>query len=169
MTSLLTRPTPAAAAQASQVLVRAHGTSGAEELALRINGEEVARWGVSTTPDDYVFTTDQPIEVTTVEVTFLNDTGMDRDLVIDHVDVGGIVLQSESPSTMSTGSFVDGEGCRERASVSETLHCRGSFTYDVPTGSAPTDTPIVIAPNPCLLYTSPSPRDRQKSRMPSSA
>ena len=26
-----------------------------------------------------------------------------------------------------------------------------------------------IAVNPCLLYTSPSPRDRQKSRMPSSA
>ena len=30
--------------------------------------------------------------------------------------------------------------------------------------------PYVIAPNEiCLLYTSPSPRDRQKSRMPSSA
>ena len=26
-----------------------------------------------------------------------------------------------------------------------------------------------LAPSPCLLYTSPSPRDRQKSRMPSSA
>ena len=26
-----------------------------------------------------------------------------------------------------------------------------------------------LANNPCLLYTSPSPRDRQKSRMPSSA
>ena len=26
-----------------------------------------------------------------------------------------------------------------------------------------------IRPEPCLLYTSPSPRDRQKSRMPSSA
>ena len=26
-----------------------------------------------------------------------------------------------------------------------------------------------IPNNPCLLYTSPSPRDRQKSRMPSSA
>ena len=26
-----------------------------------------------------------------------------------------------------------------------------------------------ILPNTCLLYTSPSPRDRQKSRMPSSA
>ena len=26
-----------------------------------------------------------------------------------------------------------------------------------------------LSPNTCLLYTSPSPRDRQKSRMPSSA
>ena len=26
-----------------------------------------------------------------------------------------------------------------------------------------------VAANSCLLYTSPSPRDRQKSRMPSSA
>ena len=29
--------------------------------------------------------------------------------------------------------------------------------------------PLVPATTPCLLYTSPSPRDRQKSRMPSSA
>ena len=28
---------------------------------------------------------------------------------------------------------------------------------------------VTIKSNPCLLYTSPSPRDRQKSRMPSSA
>ena len=46
----------------------------------------------------------------------------------------------------------------------------------------PTETPVVTAeptaeltaeptaePTDCLLYTSPSPRDRQKSRMPSSA
>ena len=31
------------------------------------------------------------------------------------------------------------------------------------------DSPIVIQSMTCLLYTSPSPRDRQKSRMPSSA
>ena len=34
---------------------------------------------------------------------------------------------------------------------------RGSFTI------------IIVTHNLCLLYTSPSPRDRQKSRMPSSA
>ena len=28
---------------------------------------------------------------------------------------------------------------------------------------------FISGPNTCLLYTSPSPRDRQKSRMPSSA
>ena len=28
---------------------------------------------------------------------------------------------------------------------------------------------VAAMPLPCLLYTSPSPRDRQKSRMPSSA
>ena len=31
------------------------------------------------------------------------------------------------------------------------------------------DLPKKNEPEPCLLYTSPSPRDRQKSRMPSSA
>ena len=28
---------------------------------------------------------------------------------------------------------------------------------------------IIAGPTPCLLYTSPSPRDRTRSRMPSSA
>ena len=35
--------------------------------------------------------------------------------------------------------------------------------------SAPTTRLIMARHNNCLLYTSPSPRDRQKSRMPSSA
>ena len=31
------------------------------------------------------------------------------------------------------------------------------------------EVPVIAAHTGCLLYTSPSPRDRQKSRMPSSA
>ena len=39
-----------------------------------------------------------------------------------------------------------------------------------PAGEAlPPDTTRSFVRNTCLLYTSPSPRDRQKSRMPSSA
>ena len=36
-------------------------------------------------------------------------------------------------------------------------------------GYLPSLKEIMDMPKPCLLYTSPSPRDRQKSRMPSSA
>ena len=39
-------------------------------------------------------------------------------------------------------------------------------------GATATSPPVVsagVSDNTCLLYTSPSPRDRQKSRMPSSA
>ena len=49
------------------------------------------------------------------------------------------------------------------------------FFFDVPEGETVDINACVIfssileSPNVCLLYTSPSPRDRQKSRMPSSA
>ena len=43
-------------------------------------------------------------------------------------------------------------------------HLTGSANYIV---KLPHEAPNT--PNTCLLYTSPSPRDRQKSRMPSSA
>ena len=36
-------------------------------------------------------------------------------------------------------------------------------------GGAIASAPAVSSPKPCLLYTSPSPRDRTRSRMPSSA
>ena len=51
------------------------------------------------------------------------------------------------------------------ASVRRVDHCRGICTRR-------TCHPEVVAgclPEPCLLYTSPSPRDRTRSRMPSSA
>ena len=44
--------------------------------------------------------------------------------------------------------------------------------YEILFGSDSIFTPEIILNSqlyPCLLYTSPSPRDRQKSRMPSSA
>ena len=50
------------------------------------------------------------------------------------------------------------------------------FLNGLQVGASPIKEPVQVAPGwhqvsyfPCLLYTSPSPRDRQKSRMPSSA
>ena len=43
------------------------------------------------------------------------------------------------------------------------------ISFNLVDGKANQDTLIDQINNICLLYTSPSPRDRQKSRMPSSA
>ena len=59
------------------------------------------------------------------------------------------------------------EALAERAQAQErlnTLKDRLVATVRVQEGDEPDENPT-----DCLLYTSPSPRDRQKSRMPSSA
>ena len=50
------------------------------------------------------------------------------------------------------------------STVTETIN-----SVDYRTGWEYSVTGVGISNNGCLLYTSPSPRDRQKSRMPSSA
>ena len=56
----------------------------------------------------------------------------------------------------------------ERTEDSAKISDHGKFGYIVG-ASKRTDTFLDGEGNTCLLYTSPSPRDRQKSRMPSSA
>ena len=61
------------------------------------------------------------------------------------------------------------------ALIANGVHLVGrSFKYHRPRGimscgSEEANAIFQVADNTCLLYTSPSPRDRQKSRMPSSA
>ena len=132
--SLVIRTAPVDAAGPHQVVVRAKGDTGQEEMVLRINGEDVARWPVTTSSAAYRYNVDSPLAIETVEVAFINDTG-ERDLIVDYINVGGTIIESESPTTISTGTYVSGEGCVERPSVSEKLHCNGTFRYDIPTGT----------------------------------
>ena len=46
---------------------------------------------------------------------------------------------------------------------------RGAFTQAEDSGDSVSMEKLDLKYQRCLLYTSPSPRDRQKSRMPSSA
>ena len=48
------------------------------------------------------------------------------------------------------------------------LHA-GSYAEMIATLQLAKKNNVRVGAHPCLLYTSPSPRDRQKSRMPSSA
>ena len=67
---------------------------------------------------------------------------------------------------------VDGHGCGHSDEDTESLaygHSIGGSS-EVSGGGSPAFSSLHnIRQHACLLYTSPSPRDRQKSRMPSSA
>ena len=70
---------------------------------------------------------------------------------------------------VSQGTWVDGARCGNCASPSArgTTLCSGKIC--MPSAVPAVNIPPGALRCPCLLYTSPSPRDRQKSRMPSSA
>ena len=119
-----------------QIIVTAQGATGAEQMVLRVNGEDAARWPVTTQRDTYRYTAETDLTVASVEVAFINDDGGRRDLTVNQINIAGIVLKSADASTRSTGTYVAGDGgCRDRASVSNVLHCNGSFTYQVPSGT----------------------------------
>ena len=69
-------------------------------------------------------------------------------------------LDARQPSRMTHGSTVGTNAVLERKGVKTAYITNRGFT-DILTIGRQTRS--------CLLYTSPSPRDRQKSRMPSSA
>ena len=128
--------TASASAQSSEIIVHAHGRDGTEQMALIVNGDEVEQWTVTDSPQDYVVNVgQQATEIETIEVQFINDENVSRDLFVDHVDIGGLILESSSPDTITTGTYVEGEGCVERPSDSDALHCDGSFFYPVPEGT----------------------------------
>ena len=71
---------------------------------------------------------------------------------------------------MLNGKGKVGQVCVEEDSVDRALFVdRGWRREDRGRSGARTDGGVGARSGGCLLYTSPSPRDRQKSRMPSSA
>ena len=68
-------------------------------------------------------------------------------------------------------SLFDGHGGKECAQfcAEETLECLLKALDSLEAELNDEEKTRVVETNRCLLYTSPSPRDRQKSRMPSSA
>ena len=104
--------------------------------------------------------------------------GTESDLPIAHVwavmitkvrsnrfcDLCYLLYETNDLSSCSSDNLSYGNNMKHwpmPASGQSTTHEKTTHRVQFPTGSATN--------GPCLLYTSPSPRDRQKSRMPSSA
>ena len=81
--------------------------------------------------------------------------------MVSLVIVTGVVFSLFSQNTKESASLAGLDGIKPMPAITSTI--------DTANGSAITFDNGAVTTIDCLLYTSPSPRDRQKSRMPSSA
>jgi hypothetical protein len=110
------------AGDSKSIMVRARGTSGGENLTLRVNNEWVASWTMSTSMQNYTASTNLSGGAM---VNFTND-GSGRDVQVDYLQVNGQTRQAEDQS-YNTGVYANGE-CGG-GSYSEWLHCNGAIGF----------------------------------------
>lgn len=103
------------------ITVRARGTNGSEQINLRIDGNTIATWTLSTSMRDYTASTNSSGGI---NVQFFNDAN-GRDVQIDYIQVNGQTRQAEQQS-YNTGVYQNGS-CG--GSNSEWLHCNGILGF----------------------------------------
>ena len=96
-----------------------------------------------------------------------------RNIALDWRARGSSVSLDETADIAETGPLLDTtvleNAVTARAFEQLPERWRAVLWYLEVEGMSPTEAAPILGLSPCLLYTSPSPRDRQKSRMPSSA
>jgi hypothetical protein len=106
----------------NNIVVRARGTSGSENITLQVNGQSVASWTLSTSMQDYSASTDLSGDIS---VNFTNDAS-GRDVQVDYIQVNGETLQAEDQSN-NTSAYANGT-CGG-GSYTEWMHCNGAITF----------------------------------------
>lgn len=130
---------------ATPIEIFAAGATGSERMELQIDGATVAAWnnvGGNYNNEQYLaFNYTHPTDVTAdrIRVAFTNDGpaagGADRNLRVENITVAGQVFPTESPSTFSTGTYINGQGCVPGFHGLDRLHCNGYFQYQAAGGS----------------------------------
>lgn len=105
------------------IVVRARGTTGQEQIRLRVNNTVVQTWTLSTSMSNYTATTNLSGGSL---VEYFNDSGS-RDVQVDYISVNGSVRQSEA-QTYNTGVYQNGT-CGGGNGLSEWMHCNGAIGY----------------------------------------
>ena len=119
----------------TDVTVNARGAEGSESFALQIDGVTVRTWNnINTFTSSYNHTVSGNVTADQVRVVFLNDvfdeaTGVDRNLIVDDIVVGGVQIETEDPSVFSTGTWKAADGIVPGFRQSETLHANGYFQF----------------------------------------
>lgn len=105
------------------IVIRARGTNGSEQIQLRINGNTVATWTVSTSMNNYTYNN---YSSGTIQLYFTNDAS-NRDVQVDYAQIGGTTVQAESRS-INTAFYANGR-CGGGGN-SEWMNCNGYIQFN---------------------------------------
>lgn len=125
----------------TDITVNARGAEGGESFALQIDGVTVRTFNnINTSFSSYNHTASGNVTADQIRVVFLNDAfdpsiGLDRNLIVDDIVVGGVQIETEDPSVFSTGTWLSQDGIVPGFRQSETLHANGYFQFGSPTGN----------------------------------
>ncbi len=111
-------------------------TTATLELQTKTNAESVTihTFEVDSTEfKDYVFTGSKDLILNNIRLKYTNDNGVNKDVVVDYIKMGGKVYQTEDASTYSTGTWQSSvQGCTGGFLKTQTLHCNGYFDFIQP-------------------------------------
>jgi glucose/arabinose dehydrogenase len=129
---------------AGNLSIYAAGATGEETMQLLIDNRVVNTWdnvgGNAATRqfNVYNFAWNDHLTPDRVRVAFTNDfyaPPMDRNLLVDRIEIDGIAIQTESSTVFSTGTWLSADGIKPGFRQNEYLHTNGYFQYAVNTGS----------------------------------
>ena len=120
--------------------IEARGDTGEEQLQVRVDGDVVQTFHVTTTTDSYFVVFDEDISVDQVQVEFTNDlfkpdAGIDRNLIVKQIQLTDRqtheteTFVTDSDSTFSTGTYLASDGIVDGFGRGNTLHGNGFFRY----------------------------------------
>ena len=121
--------------RANLIDINARGDTGDEQFNLRIDGEVVQTYDVTTELAEYRYAANEFISPERIRIEFINDlydpaNGIDRNLTVSSIRTGSAqLLQTEAATTFSTGVFRAGEGIVSGFNETETLNTNGFFEY----------------------------------------
>ena len=133
--------------ETTTISIFAAGVSANEIVELEVDGVRVASFNIGVNggvAGDYfsrdftelTWVSPIPISASDVRVYFVNDTydpasGVDYNVRIDKIEIGGVAFESEAPSTFVTGVWIDGQGISSGFLQKDRLNVNGYFRYDV--------------------------------------
>ena len=122
---------------AATISVFAQGSTGDEIIEVQVDGiGTLATIGSLPTDgfQEFQFFVDEPVTANDVRINFVNDfldtnAGIDRNVVVDRIEINGNIYQTENAAVFSTGTFTPADGIQPGFGRGETLHSNGTLQY----------------------------------------